>query len=135
MSDKQCLFCLMRQKVLWSYFVSSCRLHSCLKSSHYKFKLQNTWQVWNAWPTQLSITSNLSVGKLLVPLCIRCIKNRLSHNFKPQHVESPCIVSVTWPLQPFVFHQRQNNHDIYFASWGKIDTVFLIWVTWKFSEC
>jgi len=24
---------------------------------------------------------------------------------------------------------------MYFASQGKIDAIFLIWVTWKFSEC
>jgi len=33
------------------------------------------------------------------------------------------------------FYQRQNNHDIYFVSWGKIESIFSIWVTWKFSEC
>ena len=45
-----------------------------------------------------------------------------------------CIVLFTWPFQPFMFYQRQNSLHIYFASWGKIDSIFLIWVTWKFSE-
>jgi len=62
-------------------------------------------------------------------------KDKLSHNFKPQYVVSLCIVLVTWPFKLFVFYQRQNSHDIYFASWGKMDSIFLIWVTWKFSEC
>jgi len=44
-------------------------------------------------------------------------------------------VLFTWPLPPFVFDQWQNNRTRYFASWGKIDTIFLIWVAWKFSEC
>jgi len=35
--------------------------------------------------------SNLNVGKLLVAVCVRCVKNRLSHNFKPQH-----LVSITF---------------------------------------
>jgi len=40
--------------------------------------------------------SNLKVGKLLVAVCLRCVNNRLSHNFKPQHVVvSLCIVLVT----------------------------------------
>ena len=37
---------------------------------------------------------------------------------------SLCIVLVTWSLQPFMFHQRQNSHGIYFASWSKIDDIF-----------
>ena len=32
------------------------------------------------------------VGKLLVAVCLRCEKNRLRHNFKPQHVVSLCVV-------------------------------------------
>jgi len=79
--------------------------------------------------------SNLNVGKLLVAVCVRCVKNRLSHNFEPQHVVSLYIVLVTWPFQPIAFYWRENSHDMYFASWGKIDSIFLIWVTWKFSEC
>jgi len=39
--------------------------------------------------------SNLNVGKLLVAVCVRCVKNRLSHNFEPQHVVSLYIVLVT----------------------------------------
>jgi len=70
-----------------------------------------------------------------VAVCLCCVKNRLSHNFKPQHVVPICIVLVTRPFQPFVFYQRQNSQDIYFASWGKIDSIFLAWITWKFSEC
>jgi len=38
--------------------------------------------------------SNINVGKLLVAVCVRCVKNRLSHDFKPEHV-SFCIVLVT----------------------------------------
>ena len=34
-------------------------------------------------------------GKLLVAVCVRCVKNRISHNFKPQHVVSLCMVLVT----------------------------------------
>jgi len=26
------------------------------------------------------------MGKLLVAVCLRCVKNSLNHNFKPQHV-------------------------------------------------
>jgi len=37
---------------------------------------------------------NLNVGKLLVAVCVRCVKNRPSHDFKPQHVVSLCIVLV-----------------------------------------
>jgi len=62
-------------------------------------------------------------------------KDRLRHNSKPQHVVPLCIVFVTCPLQLFLFYQRQNSHNIYFASRGKIDSIFLTWVTWKFSEC
>jgi len=50
--------------------------------------------------------SNLNVGKLLVAVCSRCVKNRLSHDFKPQHVVSLRIVLVMSPFQPFVFYQR-----------------------------
>jgi len=64
--------------------------------------------------------SNLNVGKLLVAVYLRFVKNRLSHNFKSQHVLSLSNVLVTWPFQPFVFCQRRNSHDIYFASWDKI---------------
>jgi len=60
--------------------------------------------------------SNLNVDKLLVTVCLRCVKNRLSHNFGPQHVLSLCVVLVMLPFQPFVFYQRQNSHYIYFAS-------------------
>ena len=77
----------------------------------------------------------LKCWEVLCDLLSTLRKDKLSHNSKPQHVASLCIVLVTWPLQPFVFSQRQNNHDIYFASWGKTDTIFLIRVTWKFSEC
>jgi len=28
------------------------------------------------------------VGKLAVAVCLGCVKNRLSHKFKPQHVVS-----------------------------------------------
>jgi len=38
--------------------------------------------------------SNLNVGKLLVAVCVHCVTNRLSHNFKPQHVVSLYIVLV-----------------------------------------
>jgi len=38
---------------------------------------------------------NKNVGKLLVAVCLLCVKNRLSHNFKPQHVVSLCIILVT----------------------------------------
>jgi len=62
-----------------------------------------------------------------VAVCL-CVKNRLSHNFKPRHVVSLCIVLVTWPFQPFVFYQRQNSHNKNFASWGKIDSIFSTWV-------
>jgi len=121
--DKQHLFCLMRHKQFWSYFVSSC--------THLLQVI--TFQVWNAWPTQLTVRqmTNLNVGKLLVlvSICLRCEKNRLSYNFKLQHVVSLYIVLVMWP---FVFYQCQNSHNIYFASWGKIDSIFLIWLTWKF---
>jgi len=48
-----------------------------------------------------------------VAVCLRCVKNRLSHNFKPQHVVSICIRLFMWPFQPFVFYQRQNSHDIF----------------------
>jgi len=39
--------------------------------------------------------SNLNVDKLLVAVCLRWVENRLSYNFKPQHVVSLCIVLVT----------------------------------------
>jgi len=39
--------------------------------------------------------SNLNVGKLLVVVCLCYIKNRLSHDFKSQHVVSLYIVLVT----------------------------------------
>jgi len=32
------------------------------------------------------VKSNLNAGKLLVAVCVRCVKNSLSHNFKPRHV-------------------------------------------------
>jgi len=38
---------------------------------------------------------NLNVGKLLVAVCLRCVKNSLSHNFKLQHVVSLYIVLLT----------------------------------------
>jgi len=42
------------------------------------------------------LMSNLNMGKLLVAVCLRCENNRLSQNFKPQHVVvSFCIVLVT----------------------------------------
>jgi len=75
---------------------------------------------------------NLNMGKLLVAVCLRYLKNRLSHNFKPQHVASFCIVLVTWPFNLFVFYQRKNSHDMYFTSWGKIDSIISTWVTWNF---
>jgi len=37
---------------------------------------------------------NVNVGKLLVSVCLRCIKNRLSHNFEPQLIVSLCLVLV-----------------------------------------
>jgi len=37
----------MRQKRVWSYFVScSSQLFEVIT-----WQVQNTWQVWNAWPT------------------------------------------------------------------------------------
>jgi len=66
------------------------------------------------------------VGKLLVAVCLRCAKNRLSHNLKPQHIVSLSIVLVTWWFQTSVFYQRQNSHGVYFASWGKVDSIFLM---------
>jgi len=39
--------------------------------------------------------SNLNVGKLLVAVYLRFVKNRLSHNFKSQHVLSLSNVLVT----------------------------------------
>jgi len=39
--------------------------------------------------------SNLNVGTLLVAVCLRRVKNKLSHNFEPQKVVSLCIVLVT----------------------------------------
>ena len=36
-----------------------------------------------------------NVTKLLVAVCLYCVKNRLSLNFKPQHVVCLCIVIVT----------------------------------------
>jgi len=39
--------------------------------------------------------SNLNVGKLLLAVCVHCEKNRLRHNFKPQHDVSLYIVLVT----------------------------------------
>ena len=33
---------------------------------------------------------------------------------------------VMWLLEPLVFKQRQNSHDIYFASGGKINSIFLM---------
>ena len=45
--------------------------------------------------------------------CLRCVKNRPSHIFKPQHVVSLCTLLVTLPFQPFVFYQRQNSHKMH----------------------
>jgi len=93
------------------------------------------WQVWNAWPTYLTVIINLVVGKLLVVFCLVCATIRLSCNSKPQHVVPLCIVPLTWPLKLVVIHQRKNSQNTYFASWGKIDTILLLWVTGKISEC
>ena len=46
-------------------------------------------------------------------VCVRCVKNRLSHNFKPHHVVSLCIVLVTWPFQTFVFYLLRPVAQLY----------------------
>jgi len=38
---------------------------------------------------------DLNVGNLLLAVCLHCVKNSLSHNFKAQHVVSLCTVLVT----------------------------------------
>jgi len=40
----------------------------------FTWQVQNTWQIWSAWPTKLTITSNLSAGKRFVTFCLRCMK-------------------------------------------------------------
>jgi len=43
--SNQCLFCLTRQTLFWSYFVSSCtKLFEAITRQG-----QKTWQVWNVW--------------------------------------------------------------------------------------
>ena len=125
--DKQRLFCLVRRKQFWSCFVSSCT-HLFELWSYHMTSLECMRH------TQLTAMSNLNVGKLVVVVYLRCVKNRLSHSFKPQHVVSLCNVLVTWLFQPFVFCQKQNSNDIFSASWGKIDSIFLMPVLGSFRS-
>jgi len=55
--------------------------------------------------------SNLNVGRLLVAVCVYSVKDRLNHNFKPQHVVSFCIVLVGWTFQPFVFYYSSGSQS------------------------
>jgi len=55
----------------------------------------------------MTVTSNLSVGKLLLVFCLRWVKYRLSHNSKPEHVVSLCIVLVTWHFKHLCSNKGQ----------------------------
>ena len=70
--DKQRLFCLMRQKRFWSYFVSSCA---------HLFEVI-TWQVCMERVTYIA---NLIVWFKCGCVCLCCVKYRLSDYFGLNH--------------------------------------------------
>jgi len=99
-----------------------------LRLSYHKMKLCLSDEIVSLW--WWNCVSDETV-ETLMKLCL-----------SDDETVSLCIVLATWPFQSFVFYQRRNSHDIYFAPWGKIDSIFSyellgsFWsVNWSRSWC